>query len=415
VALPGTLPVLNARAVELAIRAGLALGCTIREHSVFARKNYFYPDLPKGYQISQYELPLCEHGTLEIELEGARRTVRIRRIHIEEDAAKNLHGAGSGAFTLVDYNRGGVPLVEIVSEPDLRSSAEAEEYLKRLREVLMFTGVNDGNLEEGSFRCDANVSIRPLGQEKLGTRTELKNINSFRFVRKAIEYEVARQIAVVAGGGAVVQETRTYDDVSGKTLPMRGKEDAMDYRYFPDPDLPALVLPEGLRARVAAELPELPAARRMRYVQELGLTAADAATLCSHPALAVLFEGTLAALSVASKGAQPSTLGKRVANFIQAEVLRHVALDGLAASIPVDAGALAELLALVEGGSLSGKMAKGVLAEMIASGKRADEIVQAQGLLQVKDTGQIDSVVREVIAKSPDNVAAYRAGKTAMS
>ena len=244
-ALPGALPAPNARAVELALRAALALGCEVRASSQFARKNYFYPDLPKGYQISQFELPIGEHGHLDIDGDAGPKRVGIQRIHMEEDAAKTLHGMGGGAYSVVDFNRGGTPLVEIVSHPNLRSSAEAEDYLKRLREILMFAGVNDGNLEEGSFRCDANVSIRPAGQEKLGTRTELKNINSFRFVRKAIDYEVARQIAVVSGGGTIVQETRGFNDATGKTFSMRTKEDAMDYRYFPDPDLPAIELAQS--------------------------------------------------------------------------------------------------------------------------------------------------------------------------
>ena len=409
VGLPGTLPVLNRRAVELAIRAGLALGCELRPHSVFARKNYFYPDLPKGYQISQFELPLCEHGQLEIELDGLQRSVRIRRIHMEEDAAKNIHGAGGSQRTLVDYNRGGTPLIEIVSEPDLRSSAEAEEYLKRMREILMFAGVNDGNLEEGSFRCDANVSIRPAGSTTLGTRTELKNINSFRFVRKAIDYEIARQQNVLAGGGKIVQETRGYDDAQGKTVSQRSKEDAMDYRYFPDPDLPVLKLSDELLTRVRAELPELPVVRRARFVRELGLTAADAGVLGSHPALAQLLDETAAAL--AATGMEASKAGKRAANFIQAELLRDVAIDGLNAKLPVTASALAVLLALVEAGEISGKIAKELYPQMRDSGKGARQLIAELGLVQVSDTGAIEAAVREAIAASPDNVAAYRAGK----
>ena len=408
VALPGTLPVLNARAVELAIRAGLALGCTIREHSVLARKNYFYPDLPKGYQISQYELPLCEHGELSIEVEGGPRTVRIRRIHIEEDAAKNLHGASAKDVTLVDYNRGGTPLVEIVSEPDLRSSAEAEEYLKRLREILMFTGVCDGNLDQGSFRCDANVSIRPVDSDVLGTRTELKNINSFRFVRRAIDYEIARQINVVAGGGVIVQETRGYSEAQDKTVSQRSKEDAMDYRYFPDPDLPSVHAPEHEVRRAREQLPELPAAKRTRWQQELGLTAADAGVLGTHPALAALLEDS--AQAMARGGVAAAKAGKRAANFIQAEVLREVRLEWLEASLPVTADALAELLLLLESDAISGKIAKDVYATMVDTGKRAPQIVAEQGLAQVSDTDALESAVREAVASSPDNVAAYKAG-----
>jgi aspartyl-tRNA(Asn)/glutamyl-tRNA(Gln) amidotransferase subunit B len=317
--------------------------------------------------------------------------------------------------TVVDFNRGGVPLMEIVSEPDLRSSAEAEEYLRRLREVLMAVGVNDGNLEEGSFRCDANVSIRPVGATELGTRTELKNINSFRFVRKAIDYEIARQEALVSGGGKVVQETRTYSDAQGKTLPMRSKEDAMDYRYFPDPDLPAIALSAETIERARAALPELPAHKRARYQAELGLTAADVAVLCGHPKLAELFEQTTAALLAAGKGAlAPAVAGKRAANFIQAEVLRHARFDGLQAEIPVTGAALGELLGAVESAEISGKIAKDVIAEMIATGRGAREIITARGLSQLSDSGAIEQAARAVVESSPDNVAAYHAGKTAV-
>ena len=413
VALPGTLPVLNQRAVELAIRAGIALGCELRTRSVFARKNYFYPDLPKGYQISQFELPLCEHGQLVFELEGTTHHVRIRRIHMEEDAAKNLHGVGSGSRTLVDYNRGGTPLVEIVSEPDLRSSAQAEEYLKRLREILMFIGVNDGNLEEGSFRCDANVSIRPAGSTTLGTRAEIKNINSFRFVRKAIDYEIARQEGVLASGGRIVQETRGYDDVQGKTVSQRSKEDAMDYRYFPDPDLPVLALDVQEIARVRANMPELPVTRRARFVRELGLTSADAGVLGAHPALAELLDETAAAL--AKNGVELAKAGKRAANFIQAEVLRDVVIDGLNAKLPVSAAALAELLAAVEAGEISGKIAKDLYAQMVATGKGARALITEAGVVQVSDTGAIEAAVRAAMASSPSNVAALRAGKQALT
>jgi aspartyl-tRNA(Asn)/glutamyl-tRNA(Gln) amidotransferase subunit B len=410
--LPGSLPVPNARAIEHAMRAALALGCTVRGHSQFARKNYFYPDLAKGYQISQYELPLNEHGELTIELEGMRRAVRIARIHVEEDAAKNLHGTASRNRTLVDFNRAGVPLMEIVSEPDLRSSAEAEEYLKRLREVLMFVGSNDGNLEEGSFRCDANVSIRPAGATELGTRVELKNINSFRFVRKAIDYEIGRQQALVLGGGAVVQETRTWSDAQGKTLPMRSKEDAMDYRYFPDPDLPPLDI-DGEQVRALCDgLPELPAAKRQRWQRELGLTVDDSFVLSAHPALANLFEETTSALqSSAAAGVDAARAGKRAANFIQADVLGHVELNGLAAKLPVAAGALGELLGLVESGEISGKMAKDVFAQMRGSGQGARQIIADRGLSQVSDRSLLEATVCGLLEQHPGNVAAYRGGK----
>jgi aspartyl-tRNA(Asn)/glutamyl-tRNA(Gln) amidotransferase subunit B len=409
-ALPGALPVPNGGAVQLALRAGLALGCSVREHSVFERKNYFYPDLAKGYQISQYQLPLCVQGRLLIEVDGLQREVGITRVHMEEDAAKNLHGVGSGTDTLVDFNRAGVPLIEIVSEPDLRGAAEAEEYLKRLRELLLYVGVNDGNLEEGSFRCDANVSVRPLGETKLGTRAELKNINSFRFVRKAIDFEVARQIALISGGGKVLQETRTWNEAAGKSVSMRSKEEAMDYRYFPDPDLPPIVVSSAQVEAARAALPELPVARRERFVARLGLTDADARVLTAHPDLAELLDASALELARAS-GLPLEQAGKRAANFIQAEVLRHVTSDGLRASIPIDAAALAELLALVEKGTISGKMAKGVFAEVLSSGKRPAAIVEASGMAQVSDTGLIEAAAREALAQSPSNVALYRSGK----
>jgi len=411
--LPGALPHVNARAVELAMRAALALGCTVRERSVFARKNYFYPDLAKNYQISQYELPLNERGRLSIEIEGRTREIGITRIHLEEDAAKNLHGEGLGHATLVDYNRAGTPLMEIVSDPDLRSSAEAEEYLKRLREILLFLGVNDGNLEEGSFRCDANVSIRPVGQVEFGTRVELKNINSFRFVRKAIDFEVARQSALVSGGGKVVQETRTWNDAQGKTLTMRSKENAMDYRYFPDPDLLDVVVAPADVAGVRSTLPELPLAKRTRYVSELGLTAADALVLTQHPLVSHFFEVLIAELQEQeSDPTQRASWPKRAANFVQAELLRHAQFDGVRAEFGVTPDRVAELLRLVSAGSISGKQAKTVLTTMLATGKSAAKLVKEQGLSQVSDTSAIETAARAVLAQHQDNVQLYRAGKT---
>ncbi|HET8934766.1 MAG TPA: Asp-tRNA(Asn)/Glu-tRNA(Gln) amidotransferase subunit GatB [Polyangiales bacterium] len=409
--LPGSLPRLNGRAVELAMRAALALGCEVRERSVFARKNYFYPDLAKNYQISQYELPLNERGALRIEVEGQERNVGITRIHLEEDAAKNLHGVGGGQVTVVDYNRAGTALMEIVSEPDLRSAAEAEEYLKRLREILLYCGVNDGNLEEGSFRCDANVSIRPRGESKFGTRVELKNINSFRFVRKAIDFEVARQTALVSAGGKVVQETRTWNDNQGKSLTMRSKEDAMDYRYFPDPDLLDVLVPAAQIEAARGQLPELPEAKRTRYVAELGLTAADAQVLTQHPEVARFFEALVAELS-RLEPKKKAQWGKRAANFVQAELLRSARFDGLQAELGVSPERVAELLLLVEASTISGKQAKTVLADMLASGKSAAKLVKEQGLLQVSDTSAIEAAARDVLAKNKDNVQAYRAGKT---
>ena len=413
-ALPGALPVLNETAVMLGARAGLALGCTVRSYSQFARKNYFYPDLAKGYQISQFDLPLNENGSLTVNVDGVSRTVVIQRIHMEEDAAKNLHGSSTGQ-TLVDFNRAGTPLVEIVSGPDLRSSAEAEEYLKRVREILMFVGVNDGNLEEGSFRCDANVSVRPVGQEKLGTRCEIKNINSFRFVRKAIDYEISRQISVLSGGGRIVQETRGWSDPQGKTLSLRSKEEANDYRYFPDPDLPPVVVSEESIAQIRSELPELPALKRARFVSELGMTEYDAQVLTGHPRVAAYTEAVARGLVAAGEGKVTlPQAGKRAANFVQSELLGSIVTDGLEATIPVAEDAVVELLALVEAATISGKMAKDVLAEMIDSGKSAPAIVAEKGLSQVSDTSVIEAAAQAVIAANPKQVEGYRAGKVNM-
>jgi aspartyl-tRNA(Asn)/glutamyl-tRNA(Gln) amidotransferase subunit B len=413
--LPGSLPVPNKAAIHMAVRAGLALGCQVRERSRFARKNYFYPDLPKGYQISQYELPVNEHGKLEFDVDGVHKSVTIQRIHLEEDAAKNLHATGPEGTTLVDFNRSGVPLIEIVSGPDLRSAGEAEAYLRKLREVLMFIGINDGNLEEGSFRCDANVSIRPRGAEKFGTRVELKNINSFRFVSKAIEYEAARQQALIESGEQVRQETRTWHDGQGKTIAMRGKEEAQDYRYFPDPDLPELHVSEDLIAELRASAPELAEHKRARYQRDWGLTEYDASVLTGHPEVARYFEQTAVALAAQLKASAPSQdAGKRSANFIQAEVLRDVQTQGLQASFPVDAEKLATLLALVAKETVSGKMAKDIYAEMVQSGEPADRIVEKKGLSQITDAGAIEALVRGILDAHPSEVEKYRAGKVAM-
>lgn len=411
--LPGALPVPNKRAVGMAIRAALALGCTVRERSVFARKNYFYPDMSTNYQISQFELPLNEGGGLEIEVGSRTRMIEIERIHMEEDAAKNLHGIGSGTATLVDFNRGGTPLIEIVGKPDLRSGEEAESYLKRMRELLMFCGVTDGNLEEGSFRCDANVSVRPHGQSELTTRAELKNINSFRFVRKAIEYEAARQWAVVTSGGAVVQETRTWLEGQEKTVSMRTKEEAMDYRYFPDPDLPPLVVDREEITAAAADVPELPVAKRARYVAELGLTSADAVVMTGHPQTAAYFEEVCAGLIRVSDLA-PSKAGKRAANFIQTEIMRHIRVEGLNAEIAVSANDVVALLALVVASTISGKQAKVVLAEMVESGKGPQAIVDEKGLAQVSDSGELLKIIETVVAEFSSQAESYRGGKTGL-
>ena len=413
--LPGALPVPNARAIELAVRAALALGCTVRETSRFARKNYFYPDLAKGYQISQFELPLNEHGSLDITVGETTKTVGIIRIHLEEDAAKNLHGVGAGTDTLVDFNRAGTPLIEIVGAPDLRSADEAVAYLESLRDVLMFEGVNDGNLEEGSFRCDANVSIRPVGQEKFGTRVELKNINSFKFVKKAIDFEIARQEALVSSGGTVVQETRTWSDVQGKTLSMRTKEEAHDYRYFSDPDLPPLHVPATKIAEIRTIVSEPLPARRARWQRELGLTAYDAKVLTGHPRLAEYFEAATKTLVEKTGGKLAADkAGKRVANFVQSEVLRFVTTEGLSAHFPCSAERLAELLALVEDATINGKIAKDVIALMASTGKSAKQIVDAKGLAQVTDTSAIEQAIRDVVAANPKELEKLRAGKASV-
>jgi aspartyl-tRNA(Asn)/glutamyl-tRNA(Gln) amidotransferase subunit B len=408
--LPGALPVPNAKAIELAVRTGLALGCEVRGKSVFARKNYFYPDLSKGYQISQFDQPLNEHGKLVIETAAGKKTCSIVRAHVEEDAAKNLHGIGAGTGTLVDFNRAGTPLIEIVGGPDLRSADEAEAYLKALREILIFAGVNDGNLEEGSFRCDANVSVRPVGQEKFGTRTELKNINSFRFVKKAIDYEIARQEALIEGGGTVKQETRTWSDGQGKTLAMRTKEEAHDYRYFADPDLPPLTIDDAYIAAVKAAMPESAEAKRFRWQAELGLTPYDAQVLTGHPELARYFEETVAALLALTKLERKSA-GKKVANFLSSEVLRFTETDGLSARFPLSAERLAELLGLVEDGTINGKIAKDVLSEVASSGKSPKKVIEQKGLAQVTDTGAIDAAIAEIISANPKELEKYKEGK----
>jgi aspartyl-tRNA(Asn)/glutamyl-tRNA(Gln) amidotransferase subunit B len=414
IGLPGALPVPNRKAIELAMRAALSLDCTVRPLSRFARKNYFYPDLAKGYQISQFELPLNEHGSLEIALEGgAPKKIGIIRIHVEEDAAKNLHGIGATEGTLVDFNRAGVALIEIVGAPDLRSAEEATTYLESLRDVLMFAGVNDGNLEEGSFRCDANVSIRPVGEEKFGTRVELKNINSFRFVRHAIEHEIARQEALLSAGGKVTQETRTWSEQQGKTLPMRSKEEAHDYRYFSDPDLPPLAIAPEWLAEVERALPEPLPTRRARWQRELALTEYDARVLTGHPAKAAYFERTVE-LAARATSKPAKDVAKKVANFVQSELLRVASTDGLEMSVPVAEDRLAALLALIEDGTINGKIAKEVFAEMVKTGKSARQIIDQKGLAQVTDGSAIEEAIRKIVAQSPKEVEKFRAGKTSV-
>jgi aspartyl-tRNA(Asn)/glutamyl-tRNA(Gln) amidotransferase subunit B len=401
--LPGSLPVLNREAVRMAVRIGLALGCTVQPRSIFARKNYFYPDLPKGYQISQYDQPLCTIGHLEMALAGEEaRDVGIVRVHMEEDAGKNLHGMEGDS--VVDLNRAGTPLVEIVGAPDLRSSAEAAEYLRRLREVLMALGVNDGNLEEGSFRCDANVSIRPKGADFLGTRCEIKNVNSFRFVERAIDFEVKRQIGLLSEGKKVAQETVRWDEASGKTHPLRSKEEAHDYRYFPEPDLPPLIVDESFIAEQKESLEELPAARRARFVARLGLTPYAASVLTSHPRISDFFE------KAATLAGDPM----KVASFIQTEVLRNVMTSGLAATFPVTAEQVAELLDLVDQKTISGKQAKEVYAKISGTTTSPRAIVQESGLAQMSDPGELEAICARIIEANPKQAAGYRRGKTTL-
>jgi aspartyl-tRNA(Asn)/glutamyl-tRNA(Gln) amidotransferase subunit B len=401
IGLPGALPVLNGEAVRMAVRTALALSCGIRRESRFARKNYFYPDLPKGYQISQFDEPFSGRGHLEIEVDGATKRAGITRVHMEEDAGKNIHGSRS---SVVDLNRSGVPLVEIVGEPDLRSAAEAAEYLRTLRDVLVFIGVNDGNLEEGSFRCDANVSIRPSGETRLGTRVELKNINSFRFVEKAILSEVARQAEVLDGGGRIVQETRGWSEDDGTTFSLRSKEEAQDYRYFPDPDLPPLVIDDAFVDQVRATMPELPRAKRDRFVRELGIAPAAARVLTGHPRVAGFFEEAATLHGNATK----------VANFISSEVLRDVQTHGPNATIPVTAPQVASLLRLVDAGSISGKQAKDVYAKIAGTERRPEDVVAELGLSQVSDVDAIEAICRALIAQSPKQAEQLRAGKAAL-
>ncbi len=402
--MPGALPVLNRKVVEYAVRAGLATGCTITRNSVFARKNYFYPDLPKGYQISQFELPICVGGHLEIEVKGGVKRIGITRIHMEEDAGKLVHPEDEYGVSFVDYNRACVPLLEIVSEPDMRSSTEAVAYLKALREVLLYLGITDGNMEEGSFRCDANISLRPFGRTEFGIRAELKNMNSFRNVQRAIDYEVRRQAEILDEGGTVIQETRLWDAGRGITRSMRDKEEAHDYRYFPDPDLLPVVIAEEWIEEVRATLPELPAARRRRLIEEYGLPPADAGVLCAERELADYFEAVAAACG------QP----KAAANWVMVELLKFVNEDKIAiADCPVSAAGLGALINLIGKGTISGKIAKQVLALMYRE-KNSDPqaIVEREGLAQMSDAGELAALVDEIIAAHADKVAEYQDGKS---
>ena len=428
--LPGSLPVLNQVAVEMAVRAGLALNCTIAANNIFARKNYFYPDLPKGYQISQYEAPICEHGWIEIAVSGGTRRVRIRRAHLEEDAGKSVHVAGTNG-SRVDLNRAGTPLLEIVTEPDLRSADEVVAYLKGLRDVLMYLEVCDGNMDEGSFRCEPNLSLRPLGQKEFGTKVELKNINSFKFVKDAVEYEIKRQTKVLSEGGKINQETRLWNLDRGETAVMRSKEDAHDYRYFPDPDLVPLKLDqewiEGCRKHVA----ELPAARMQRFIRNqiiqdhilptwepsepaiqpqhkfvpqpgYGLSEYEAGVLTASKGIADYFEACVKLFN------QPKT----VSNWVMGELTRELNNSGTDASAsPVSPERLVSLLQLVEQGTISLKVAREIFPEVYSSGKTPEQIVQEKGLIQVSNEGALDKIIDDVLAKNPTQVAQFKEGK----
>jgi aspartyl-tRNA(Asn)/glutamyl-tRNA(Gln) amidotransferase subunit B len=401
IGMPGVLPVLNRKALEFAIRTGLAMHCTISSYSRFARKNYFYPDLPKGYQISQYESPICEHGYLEILVDGEIRKIGITRIHMEEDAGKNIH-EGGGSYSFVDLNRAGVPLMEIVSEPDIRSPGEAAEYMKKLRTILRYLGVCDGNMEQGSLRCDANVSVRPVGRKEYGTRAEVKNINSFRFVEKALEYEIKRQIKIVKEGGKVIQETRLWDAGKGITESMRTKEEAHDYRYFPEPDLVPIVADRSWVKEIRDTLPELPDAKRQRFVKEYGLPEYDAELLTMERPVAEWFE------DVVKTGAQP----KAVSNWMMGDLMRLLNEENKSIEeCSLKPAQLAGMLTLMDNNTISGKIAKTVFEEMYRTGRDAEVIVKEKGLVQITDESAIEKTVDDVIAKNPKEVGRFRGGE----
>jgi aspartyl-tRNA(Asn)/glutamyl-tRNA(Gln) amidotransferase subunit B len=396
--LPGALPVLNRKAVEFAVRAAMVLQCTIREASIFARKNYFYPDLPKGYQISQYDKPLAEHGHINVAGEsGATRRIGITRVHLEEDAGKSLHDGlpDSGHFTCIDLNRSGVPLIEIVSEPDMRSPNQAHEYLTRLKEIILYTGVSDCNMEEGSLRCDANVSVRPRGEQKLGTKAEVKNVNSFRFIREALEYEIERQIEVVESGEKVLQETRLYNPEQGKTYSMRSKEEAHDYRYFPEPDLLPVIVNANWQEQIRASLPELPEARRERMVAEYAITAYDAGVLTATRSLADQFE----------EAARSAKNPKRVANLVQGEIMGRLKARGLdIEQSPVSMKGIAMSADLVEGGAISGKILKDLYDLAFERNQDFPIVYQQEKPQQITDSDAIEKMIDQVIATNPKQV-----------
>ena len=403
---PGALPVLNREAVIMAVKAAMALECTINPVSIFARKNYFYPDLPKGYQISQYDKPLAEHGHILLSGNGQPKKIGIKRVHVEEDAGKSIHDgfADSDRYSYIDLNRSGTPLIEIVSEPDINSPTEAYDYLTLMKVVLEYLEVCDGNMEEGSLRCDANVSVRPVGERKLGTKTELKNLNSFRFLQKALEYEIARQIGVLKSGAPIEQETRLWNTAEQRTISMRSKEEAHDYRYFPEPDLPPLVVNAEWQAQIRAMMPELPETKKERLIKQYGIPEYDAGVLTSSRALADFFEQTVAS------GASP----KAASNWIMGDLLRDLKEfnKGIEAS-PVKPREIAALIGLIECGEISGKMAKDVFEAMFREAKSPHQVIQERGLKQITNSAEIEKVIREIIANNPKTYEQYRAGKKA--
>jgi aspartyl-tRNA(Asn)/glutamyl-tRNA(Gln) amidotransferase subunit B len=396
---PGVLPVLNKKAVEYGMKAAMALNCQVASHTKFDRKNYFYPDNPKAYQISQFDKPIGEHGWIEIEVNGYTKRIGITRIHLEEDAGKLSHGNG---YSLVDYNRQGTPLVEIVSEPDIRTPDEAYAYLEKLKSIIQYTGVSDCKMEEGSLRCDANISIRPVGQEEFGTKTELKNLNSFNFVRKGLEFEEKRQREVITSGGIIDQETRRFDEATGATLLMRVKEGSDDYRYFPEPDLLDIFIDEEWKAAIAAEIPELPDQRQKRYVEELGLPVYDAKVLTVTKEMADFFEGTVAA------GAE----AKPASNWIMGDVSAYLNAEGKELhQIALTPEGLASMIKLIENGTISSKIAKTVFKELIENGGDAEAIVKEKGLVQISDEGTLLKIISEVLDANPQSIEDFKNGK----
>ena len=399
--MPGVLPVLNKKVVEFAMKMSLATNCVINKSCSFARKNYFYPDLPKGYQISQFAYPLSEHGYVFLDVDGAQKKIGLTRIHMEEDAGKLMHDEHN-PVSYVDLNRAGVPLIEIVSEPDMRSPAEAADYLKRLHEILVYLEICDGNMEEGSFRCDANVSIRPKGQKEFGTRAELKNMNSFRNVQRALEYEIKRQQYLVESGEKVVQETRLWDDAQGASISMRSKEEAHDYRYFPDPDLVPIMVDDAWVEKIRKELPELPLAKRERFLKDYQIPEYDAGVLTADKALAQYYEDVV---KLCDKPKQAS-------NWVMGDVLRFLNEDKLdIRKCPITAGALADMIKLIEAGTISGKMAKDIISGMYKTGKSPQKIIEEKGLVQITDEGELAKTITAIIDANPSQLADYRSGK----